>query len=151
VFSIWFPRQQESVSRRDAEEQKISTPTLVGAAWSNILEHKRILIVDDDASVLESCTRVLERVGASVEACTNAGEAFLLAERMEFDLMIADIVLPGMYGTELWKRVQKDGRIAACLFMTGYESHELDIPPDVSLLYKPFDARTLVEACAHLL
>jgi PAS domain S-box-containing protein len=151
TFSIWLPRLQNPASLNGAEERRISTSTLVGDTLSNALEHTRILIVDDDASVLESCARVLGRVGASVETCINAGEAFLLAERLEFDLMIADVVLPGMYGTELWKRLQRDGRIAACLFMTGYESHELDLPQGVHLLYKPFDARALLKACTDTL
>ncbi len=151
VFSIWLPRLQEPASLNDAKGRRISTSTLMGDTLSNMLEHKRIIIVDDDASILESCARVLRRVGASVETCINAGEAFLLAERMEFDLMIADVVLPGMYGTELWKRLQRDGRIAACLFMTGYETHGLDLSPSAHLLYKPFDARSLVEACTETL
>ncbi len=151
VFSIWLPRLQNPASLNGSKERRISTSTLVGDTLSNVLEHTRILIVDDDASILESCARVLRRVGASVETCINAGEAFLLAERLEFDLMIADVVLPGMYGTELWERLQRDGRIAACLFMTGYESHELDLPQGVHLLYKPFDARALLEACTDTL
>lgn len=151
TFSIWLPRLQNPASLNGVEERRMSTSTLVGDTLSNVLEHARILIVDDDASILEACARVLRRVGASVETCINAGEAFLLAERLEFDLMIADVVLPGMYGTELWKRLQRDGRIAACLFMTGYESRELDLPTGAHLLYKPFDARALVEACTETL
>lgn len=150
VFTIWIPSLQQAGSSNDPEEQRVSSSTILSDTLSKVLENRRILIVDDDESILESCKRILERVGASVETCINAGEAILLAERMEFDLMIADVVLPGIYGTELWKRLQRDRRIDACLFMTGYESHELDLSPAVPLLYKPFDARALVEACANI-
>lgn len=150
IFSIWIPNLQRIGSFPDTAEQKEPSSTILDDGCSEILRNKHILIVDDDESILESCKRILERVGADVETCINAGESILLAERTEFDLLIADIVLPGIYGTELWARLQKDNRIGACIFMTGYESLQADLSPDTPLLYKPFDARTLVEACAKI-
>ena len=117
---------------------------------SKKLKDKYILIVDDDESILASCKRILETTGANVEVCINAGEAILLAERMKFDILLVDIILPGIYGTELWTRLEKDHTVAAGIFMTGYESLEIDLPPDIPLLYKPFNARTLIETCAKL-
>jgi signal transduction histidine kinase len=151
VFSIEIPSQQRSESFNDPVKPRESSSAILGDEVSKILRGKRILIVDDDESVLEACKRILERGGADIETCVSAGEAILLAERMEFDLLVADVVLPGIYGTKLWTRLQKGNRIAACIFMTGHESHEVDLPSDVPLLRKPFDAQALVEAVARII
>jgi len=151
AFSIWIPNLQRTKSSSASVHQEESVSTVLEDEFSKILQNKRILIVDDDESIVEACKRILTRVGAHVETCVNAGEAILLSERLEFDLLIADIVLPGIYGPELWARLQKDKRIGACIFITGYESPEVGLSPAAPLLYKPFDARTLIEECAKII
>jgi CheY-like chemotaxis protein len=116
------------------------------------LRGKSILIVEDDTAILEACSKVFERLGVTVTACVNAGEAILYAERTVFDLLLSDIVLPGVSGVELWERLQKDQLARACVFMTGYESN-LSIAkwPEIDVLRKPFSPIALLQACTAAL
>ncbi|MDQ7797196.1 MAG: response regulator, partial [Spirochaetia bacterium] len=116
--------------------------------YASELKGKRILIVDDDESVLATCKRTLKRAGCLTETCVNAGEALLLLEHHTFDLLLVDIVLPGVYGTELWQRLKKGNSVVSCLYMTGYEPHSLGVEAEEPILLKPFAPAALIEACA---
>jgi DNA-binding NtrC family response regulator len=71
------------------------------------LKQKKIIVVDDDRIVLQSCKRVLENEGFFVECVETAKEALELLEVEYFDLLIIDVKMPehdGMYLLEEIKR-----------------------------------------------
>jgi DNA-binding response OmpR family regulator len=79
---------------------------------------KRILIVDDDAGVLELLTIALREEG-HISTASTAEEALDCLRRVPFDLVVTDLIMPGLGGIELVRRVgelQPDARI---IVMTG--------------------------------
>ena len=85
----------------------------------------KILVVDDDAIVIQSCRRVLEAEGMAVEAANTvaAGAEMLVAQR--FDLMLTDIKMPGQDGFEMIRRAKKIRPDMPILMMTGYLTPEI--------------------------
>jgi CheY-like chemotaxis protein len=90
------------------------------------LRQPRVLIVDDDPAVGRSLARVLA-AEAHVDVTASSAEALDKIERGEtFDLVVCDVMMPGMTGPQLFERVRAfDPCIAAVfVFMTGGASRE---------------------------
>jgi two-component system, cell cycle sensor histidine kinase and response regulator CckA len=84
---------------------------------------ERILIVEDDPSVLHLATRMLQGFGYTVIAARSPGEALALpatGESEGVDLLITDVVLSGMNGTELARRMQERAPDLKVMFISGY-------------------------------
>ncbi|MCB0322135.1 MAG: response regulator [Bdellovibrionales bacterium] len=71
----------------------------------------KILVVEDDVSLRNMYQLMLEDAGYEVTTAESGEVALAIAEEQQFDLLIADIVLPGMDGVELMKRLV-DGSVA---------------------------------------
>ena len=80
-----------------------------------------ILAVDDDATVLHSVRRVLEKAGFTVTVASNGREALALIARQRPDLVVLDIIMPEMDGLEVCRRIRADPFIARLpiLFLTS--------------------------------
>jgi CheY-like chemotaxis protein len=86
----------------------------------------RVLIVDDDPAVGRSLARVLA-TEASVDIAASSADALDKIQRGEsFDLIVCDVMMPGMSGPQLFERVRAlDPRMAAAfVFVTGGASRE---------------------------
>lgn len=155
AFSLYLPLVEHAGERNASlQVQETDRPSPAAAASHTLgrLAGKRIMLVDDDEDLLTSCVRNLERSGAQVVTGRNAGDVFLLLDgREHFDLMVVDIVLPGMNGMDLWKRVRQQRRIDYCLFITGYEQSSFEDIAGYKVLEKPFSPAQLVLACAEAL
>lgn len=73
------------------------------------MEKKRILIVDDDRSLLKSLTEILKMEGHEIDVAETGHEAIEKSKTHFYDLALHDIRLPDMEGTELLKII--DGHI----------------------------------------
>jgi DNA-binding response OmpR family regulator len=78
----------------------------------------RILIVDDDAGVLELLSNTL-REQARITTASTAEEAIECLQRIPYDIVITDLIMPGMSGLELLRRVSKIQPEARVIIMTG--------------------------------
>ncbi len=80
-----------------------------------------ILAVDDDEPVLRSVKRVLENAGFTVNTAANGQEALKMIERERPDLVVLDIIMPGIDGLEVCRRIRADPFIAKVpiLFLTA--------------------------------
>jgi CheY-like chemotaxis protein len=116
-----------------------------------------VLLVEDEDAVRQMMLRQLERSGYRVrEAASplNALQVFT-ADPQGFDILLTDVVMPGMSGTELASRLRELRPDLPVLFMSGYTmgpapgGHEL--PSDGSLLHKPFDRSSLLTALLRTL
>jgi len=111
-----------------------------------------LLVVEDEAALREVAGRILSGAGYHVLAAECGATALELAARHEgvIDLLVSDVVMPGMLGKELADRltgVRPDTRV---LYMSGYAQPVLHsqgtLDPGVSLLEKPFTAGDLLAA-----
>ena len=86
-----------------------------------------ILLVEDEDVVRELARRVLERQGYTVLTCANGGEAVALADADErrIDLLLTDVVMPGLRGYEVAERVSATRPGIKILYMSGYAEDAL--------------------------
>ncbi len=85
----------------------------------------KILIVDDEPIVIESCRRILEAEGISVRRAGNALQAKeILHQGESFDLILTDIKMPGQDGFQLISQIRKARPGIPILMMTGYLTPE---------------------------
>jgi len=114
---------------------------------------KNILVIDDEELIIKSLTRLLEKNGLNVFVAKSGEDALIITEEEGFDLIIADIRMPGMNGAEtvkaIYKSLEKQNRPKIpVIFITGYadeKSHnEVKSLKPVAYIYKPFDISELV-------
>jgi DNA-binding response OmpR family regulator len=116
-----------------------------------------ILIVDDDAMLIEAITSALERAGYQVMAATTGANALEMARREPVDLILLDLVLPGMDGLEVCRELRRGKETATLpiLILTA-KSEEIDKVVGLEVgaddyLTKPFGRRELVSRVRALL
>lgn len=108
-----------------------------------------ILLVEDEPVLLEMTGAMLESLGYSVLAAGAPGEAIRLAETHpgKIDLLITDVVMPGMNGRELAEHIQPLRPGLPQLFMSGYTAnvivHQGVLDEGVRFIPKPFSLRDL--------
>ncbi len=108
-----------------------------------------ILIVEDEPSLLRIAKRVLSSVGYAVSVASSATEALARYEedKEAFDLLLSDIIMPGMNGVELARHLRKTCASMRVLFMSGYSADALALrgltEEPLHLLVKPFTAEQL--------
>ena len=115
---------------------------------------KRVLVVDDEASITEFVTYALRKEGYAPDESANGEEALALARRNNYDLFILDVMLPNMDGFELCRRLRSISS-APILFLSARDT-ELDKVVGLEIggddyLTKPFGVRELVARIHALL
>ncbi|MBF0465502.1 MAG: NAD(P)H-dependent oxidoreductase subunit E [Nitrospirae bacterium] len=84
----------------------------------------KILVVDDDNIIIRSCKGVLEPMGYDVSGTINPREALDLIRDNNYDLLITDMIMPGIDGFELIKRTKELKPDTTVIAMTGYSIKE---------------------------
>ena len=102
----------------------------------------KVLIVDDEAAILELLTFAFSRKQIPVETAPDAEQGLALTKRTQFDGALLDKNLPGMNGLELIRKIRESDSRMAILMMTGFASPEtaleaLNLDVD-GYLEKPF-------------
>ncbi|MGH9154726.1 MAG: response regulator [Acidimicrobiales bacterium] len=108
----------------------------------------RILLVDDDATVTEVLTRYLEREGFTVEAVADGDTALARASTDPPDLVVLDLMLPGIDGLEVCRRLRRDAPGPVPVVMLTARGDESDRIAGLELgaddyVVKPFSPREL--------
>ena len=113
-----------------------------------------ILIVDDDEHLLDMFQTALSLEGYQCEKAANVERALELITNNQFDILIADIKMPGMTGLELTERAKKIRPEMAVIVMTAYiEEFSYDSAIEVGasdFIKKPFTVRELVARIQHV-
>src|SRR4030042_4776941 len=84
----------------------------------------RILVVDDEMIVCESCKRILEEEGYEVETALSGKEAFEKMKGNPFDIVITDLKMPGIDGMEVLKTFRKEYPDTIIIMITGFSTVE---------------------------
>ena len=102
----------------------------------------RVLVVEDEVNLLTIIKKRLQREYYSVDACADGKEALDFAEVTAYDAVILDIMLPGISGLEVLRKLRAEGNPVPVLLLTAKDSIEdsvrgLDLGAD-DYLVKPF-------------
>jgi signal transduction histidine kinase len=133
-------------------EPALPDATAVGASGN-----ETVLLVEDEALVRKVVARILERAGYRVLVASSGDEALAMCERIPtpIDVMVTDVVMPGMGGRELADRVAERFPDLKVLFMTGFTDDEflrrgiLDQGRDI--MVKPFSPKDLLRRLREIL
>ena len=138
-FTIYFPVHMGEVPRR----REAKTPE-VSSDWS---AGGRVLLVEDEDMVRAVAERALARAGYQVIACSGGEEGLAATDAgAEFDIVVSDVVMPGMDGPAMVRAIRKARPGIPVLFMSGYaeESLRKDIDiPDMHFIAKPFSVAAI--------
>jgi PAS domain S-box-containing protein len=146
TFKIYLPRVEESPTRPSLDPV-IGYPR----GWETIL------VVEDEDSVRALVCSILQKQGYTVLQASDAIEAaHISAQRNDtIDLMITDVIMPSISGSELAAQLKLLRPSMHVLFMSGYSdnaiAHQGILKPDTSLLEKPFEPHALVAKVREIL
>ena len=115
----------------------------------------RILVAEDDAAVRQFVSRALAHHGHIVDAVNDGLEALDALAAADYDLLISDIVMPGLDGIALALKVTKDHPRMAIMLMTGYaherqRAHNIEVLSQF-VLAKPFTLEQITAAVDKML
>jgi PAS domain S-box-containing protein len=139
TFRIYLPRFQGKAQQlREDESTETTAPG-----------HETILLVEDEAAVLDMCRIMLESLGYRVLPAATPGEAMRVAREHagEIHLLMTDVVMPEMNGRDLAKNILTLYPNIKRLFMSGYTAdviaHRGILDEGVHLIQKPFNMKKL--------
>ncbi len=108
---------------------------------------RRILLAEDDDSLRGFLSRALERAGYEVTACADGEEAAAVLDE-DWDLLLTDIVMPGMDGIEVARQAAALHPDLRIMFITGFAAVALaageSAPAGAKVLSKPIHLREIV-------
>ena len=115
----------------------------------------RLLLVEDNKSILTATAKCLEKSGYSVDTCRNGADAQFYISMGKFDCIILDIMLPGKDGLSILKEMRNQGNLTPVLLLTARDTVEdrvrgLDCGAD-DYLVKPFSFDELLARIRVLL
>ena len=84
----------------------------------------RILVVDDEMIVCESCQRILQEEGYEVECALEGKDAFEKMKRDPFNIVITDLKMPGIDGMEVLRTLRKEYPDTVVIMITGFSTVE---------------------------
>jgi PAS domain S-box-containing protein len=146
-FTVYL--QHSTAEEQKSKEKKSTTSMLTG--------DERILVVEDEDSVRQLTEKLLYQYGYTVMSAAGPEEALKIcsSRRQGIDLLVTDIVMPGMRGGELADRIREMIPEIKVVFISGYPQKKLEnekhIQPGDRFVSKPFEPRAFVEAVRQVL
>ncbi len=114
-----------------------------------------ILLAEDDESLRKFLSAALAKAGHDVTDFGDGTEAFECLKGFRFDLLLTDIVMPGMDGIELAKRAAEMDTALKIMFITGFAAVALhpssNAPKQAKVLSKPFHLRDIVNEVERMI
>ena len=138
-FRILFPLTDD-VDPTESKQEKLGT---------NDVGSETILLVEDEDSVRDLAQRILQSRGYNVLAARHGGDALqmALAADQQIDLVVTDVVMPGMNGRQLVEALRARAPGVRVLYMSGYTDDDIVrrglLTSNVAFLEKPFTGKTL--------
>lgn len=116
---------------------------------------KKILVIEDERDLSDLIAKKLTGEGYTVDACLDGNEAYELLHQNSYDMVILDLMLPGMDGRDLLRKIRGENLYLPVLILSALDSNEnivegLDAGAD-DYLVKPFDFSVLLARLRALL
>ena len=119
-----------------------------------VQEKSRILLVDDDTSLLNSMALILRHEGYKVTTAQNGMEAMAMSWDSPFDVVFMDIKMPVMDGAECYEKLKGVRPNAVVVMMTAYAVEDLVQRAlrqgAYRVMYKPFDMGEVLQLVAEI-
>ncbi len=134
TFAVYLPRHTGTSG--ETATAAVAAPAQHG--------NETILLVEDEAAILNMATLMLENIGYSVLAASGPAEALRLAAEHSgrFQLLITDVIMPDMNGRDLAKNMLAAHPEVKCLYMSGYTAnaiaHHGVLDEGLHFIQKPF-------------
>ncbi len=148
TFEVYLPRSSVELEEQVSADGERELPGSRG---------ETILLVEDEVSILSLCETLLERLGYTVLAASTPLEALDIARRNagNIDLLLTDVVMPGMNGKELATRLSSLCPGLKVAFMSGYTADVIAkrgvVEDGVSFIQKPFVLQDLATTLRDVL
>jgi CheY-like chemotaxis protein len=146
TIRFYLPRESGQVAD---DAVPVQAPLVMGS--------ETVLLVEDEPALLKLATRMIERLGFTVLAAESPHEAIRMAAEYPgaIDLLVTDVVMPGMNGAELLRLLGASRPGLRCLFVSGYPARVLAetgvLDDGVELLPKPYSQEALAEKLREVL
>ncbi len=118
-------------------------------------ERDRVLVVDDEPDLAESCAYFLERAGYDARCVSSASEALELLRQESFAVVVSDVRMPRMSGMELLAAIRERDPDIEVLLLTGYPDLQMAVAAikqgAFDYLAKPYEEQDLLERVAKAL
>ncbi len=141
TFRIYMPCHEGDEERK--QEIKVCATPMGG--------NESILLIEDEMMILNFCRKILEKYGYRVLSANTPEEALTLIEKHTglIDLLVTDIVMPGMSGKDIAAKVSASFPDVKTLYMSGYTANVIAdhglLYAGINFLQKPFSAIALAE------
>jgi len=148
TFTIFLPRVEAELTRQEEKGE----PKLPQGGHNLV-----VLLVEDEIALIDLAIDTLEELGYNVISSTKPLDAVILAQQHtgKIDLLITDVIMPGMNGQLLAERVREIKPEIKCLFMSGYSADIIAdqgiLPTGVNFIQKPFTLQDLANRVSEVL
>ena len=120
----------------------------MGSMSTLSLSSPMIYIVDDDASIRKSLSRLVKASGFNVRCFSSALEFLIDTPPAKGSCLVTDVCMPGMTGVELIEHLEDSGSELPVILITAYEEKlggDFESPNTVGCLFKPLQEDALLE------
>jgi two-component system, OmpR family, phosphate regulon response regulator PhoB len=122
---------------------------------NSMASQPRLLVVEDDETIRETVGEAMAMEGFAVQTAADGQRAWALLAQQPFDLVVLDLMLPGLNGLDLCRRLQSSSNPPLVLIVSARDTETdrvlgLEVGAD-DYLVKPFGMRELVARCRALL
>jgi two-component system cell cycle sensor histidine kinase/response regulator CckA len=147
-FRIWLPAEHEATPPRVEAVEEAPPP---------VAETGTVLLVEDEPAVRAVIAEMLEGSGYAVISAADGAEALRLSGDFDgkIDLLVTDVVMPGMSGQEVARRIARDRPATRTLFVSGYNEEAIQqhgvLAHGAAFLEKPFSSAELARKAREAL
>jgi two-component system cell cycle sensor histidine kinase/response regulator CckA len=139
TFHLFLPKVEAAVAAAAVEAREVPRMGV-----------RRVMLVEDEPAIAEGLVALLEDE-LEITVVTTGAEALERVGEIRPDMLILDIGLPDMDGTDVGRLIREEHPRLPIVFATGHgDSRDVAIGPFVRLLYKPFEISELLEVMAAL-